>query len=67
MSRYLAETRDIIFVKAYRFLHFAKNNDKNIGKNISKNISGKYSQKLQLNNLQQVYLKLLQKEQFKTY
>ena len=31
MSRYLAETRDIIFVKAYRFLPFAKNNDKNIG------------------------------------
>ena len=40
---------------------------KNIGKNISKNLSGKYSQNvlILLNNLQQMYLKLLQKELFK--
>ena len=39
----------------------------NIGTNISKNVSGKYSQKL-LDHayLQQIQLKFLQKEQFKT-
>ena len=44
--RYSVEPRDLIFVKGYRFLSFAKNIGKNIGKNISKNLSGKYSQKL---------------------
>ena len=47
---------------------------KNIGKNISKSLSGKYSlgmvdmpQKvlIMLNNLQQMHLKLLQKEKIK--
>ena len=46
MTRYLAQTRDRIFVKGYEFLSFAKNMGKIIGKNISKNLSGKYSQKL---------------------
>ena len=44
--RYSVQPRDLIFVKGYRFLSFAKNIGKNIGKNISKNLSGKYSQKL---------------------
>ena len=40
---------------------------KNIGKNISKNVSGKYSQKHleQAKKLQQMHLKLLQKQSFK--
>ena len=36
------QPRDIIFVKDYGFLSFAKNMDKKIGKNISKNLSSKY-------------------------
>ena len=54
-------------MKGYGFLFFAKNKGKNIGKNINKKLSGKYSKKLliMLNNLQQIRLKLLQKEQFK--
>ena len=49
-------------------MSFAKNMSKNIGKNMSKNLSGKYNQNflIMLNNLQQIRLKLLQKEQFKT-
>ena len=46
MARYSVQPRDRIFVKAYRFLSFAKNVGKNIGKNISKNLNGKYSKKL---------------------
>ena len=63
---YLVQRRDGIFVKGYGFLPFAKNMGKNIGENISDNLSGKYSQKLlnMLNNLPQMRLKLLQKEQF---
>ena len=40
---------------------------KNMGKNIGKDLSGKYSQKLldHAKNLQQIHLKLLQKESFK--
>ena len=36
------QPRDIIFVKGYGFLSFAKNMRKKIGKNISKNLSSKY-------------------------
>ena len=43
--RYSVQLRDLIFVKGYVFLYFAKNMDKNIGKNITKNLSDKYSQK----------------------
>ena len=43
---YSIEPRDIIFVKGYGFLSFAKNMSKNIGKVISKDLSRKYSQKL---------------------
>ena len=48
-------------------MSFAKNVCKNIGKNISKNVSGKYTQNfvILLNNLQQMRLKLLQREKFK--
>ena len=48
-------------------MSFARNMDKNIGKNVSKNLSGKYGQKLMimLNNLQQIQLKLFQKESMK--
>ena len=40
---YSIEPRDIIFVKGYGFLSFAKNMSKNIGKVISKDLSRKYS------------------------
>ena len=43
---YSVQPRDLIFVKGYGFLFFAKNIGKNIGKNISKRLSGKYSKKL---------------------
>ena len=62
--RCLVQHRDRIFVKVYGFFTFAKNIGKNVAKNISKNLSGKYSQKLidHVNNLQQMHLKLLQKQ-----
>ena len=61
MTRYSVQPRDRIFVKDYGFLSFNRNMDKNVGKNISRNLSRKYSQKLliMLNNLLQMYLKLL--------
>ena len=46
MTRYSIQPRDLILVKGYKCLYFAKNMGKNIGKNISTNLSGKYSQKL---------------------
>ena len=62
--RYLVEPRGRIFVKCHGFFSFAKNMGKNVGKNLSKNLSSKYSQNLliMLNNLQQMHLKLLQKD-----
>ena len=45
MRCYAVQPRDLIFVKGYRFLSFAKNMSKNIGKSISNNVSGKYSQR----------------------
>ena len=65
MTHYCVQLRDQIFMKRYGFLSSAKNMGKNIVKTISKNQSGKYSQKIldnMLNNLPQVRLKLLQKE-----
>ena len=64
---YSVQPSDLIFVKSYGFLSFAKNMGKNIGKNISKNLSYKYSQKLldHAKNLPQMHLKLLQNGQFK--
>ena len=64
MTRYSVRPRDQIFVKGHVCLSFAKNIDENFGKNASKSVTGKYSQKLLIkpNNLQQMHLKLLQKE-----
>ena len=65
MTHYCVQLRDQIFLKRYGFLSAAKIMGKNIVKTISKNQSGKYSQKIldnMLNNLPQVRLKLLQKE-----
>ena len=46
MTRYSVQPRDIIFVKGYGSLSFAKNMGQKIGKNISKSSKSKYSQKL---------------------
>ena len=46
MTCYSVQPRDLIFVKGYGFLSFAKNIGKNISRNISKNLSCKYSQKI---------------------
>ena len=43
MKSYSVQPRDLILVKGYGFLSFAKNMGKSIGKNINKNLSGKYS------------------------
>ena len=66
MTRYSIEPKEKILVKSYGFLCFARNIRENIGKNINKNLSSKYSEKLakDVNNLLQMYLKLVQKEQF---
>ena len=42
---YLTESRNIIFVKGYGYLSFAKNRGNNIGKKVSKNLSDIYSKK----------------------
>ena len=69
MARYSVHPRDRIFLKliSWKYLYFAKNMGKNMDKNISKNLSRKYSRKFSiiLNNLPQMGLKLLQKEQSK--
>ena len=63
MMRYSVQARDRIFLKGYGFSSFAKNMGQNFGKNVSKNLSSKYGQTMiMLNNLQQMHLKLLQKE-----
>ena len=43
--RYSIEPRDIIYVKGYEFLSFAKNIGRHVNK-VTKNLSNKYSQKL---------------------
>ena len=45
MMLYSAQPIELIFVKGYEFLSFAKYMGKDIGKNVSKNLSGNYSQK----------------------
>ena len=64
---YSVQGNNRIFVKGYGFLSFAKNMGKNIGKNISKSIRGILIYIVRhflvmLKNLQQMHLKLLQKE-----
>ena len=46
MTRTSVQPRDLVFVKGYGLLSFAKNIGRNICKNVSKNVSGKYSKKL---------------------
>ena len=71
MTWYSVQPRDRIFVKSYEFSSFTKNMGKNIAKNIIKSLSSKYSQDqgryvlIKVSNLQQMHLKLLQKESFK--
>ena len=60
--RHSIQPKDRIFVKDYGFLSFSNNKDKNIGKSIGKKLSGKYKILIMLKNLQQMHLKLLQKE-----
>ena len=62
MMRFLVQSRNI-FVKGYGFLSFAKNMSKNIDKSQALNLVKKFL--IILNKLQQMLLKLLQKEQFK--
>ena len=50
-----------MFLKGYGFLSFARN----VGKNIVKNISKAKNFLIMLKNLQQMHLKLLQKDSFK--
>ena len=45
MAHYSVQSKDVVFVKGYGFLPFAKNIAENIGKNIIQNLSNKYSQK----------------------
>ena len=61
---YSVQPKDRIFVKSYGLLFFAKNMGKNIGKNISKNLSDNILRDFfsMLNDLLQMYLKLLQKK-----
>ena len=67
MTRYSAQLRDRIFVKSQEFLPFGKDMGKSFSKKMSINLSGKTVKNflIMLNNLQQIRLKLLQKEQFK--
>ena len=74
--RYSVQPRKQIFVKGYGFLSFARNMSKNIGKNISENLigicgSGMLNMRQNIfdhaKNLQQIHLKLLQKESFKKH
>ena len=55
--RYSVQPKDS--VQGYGFLSFVKNMGIELGKNISKNVL------IMLNNLLQMHLKLLQKEEFK--
>ena len=65
----MTQPRDRLFVKGYEFKFFAKNMGKNIGEKKSKKLIGKYSQKLldHAKHLQQIHLKLLQKDSFEKY
>ena len=75
MVYYSIELRVLIFVKGYGFLSFAKNMGKIIGHNLSKNLYKNLKKTVNTarnfliirNNLLQMHLKLLQKDQFKTH
>ena len=63
---YSVQPRDQIFVKGYRFLYFAKRVGISFGKSIVKTSVVNIARNLwiMLSNLQQINLKLLQKESF---
>ena len=72
MTRYSNEPKNQIIVKCYEFLSFAKNMSKIVFKNTRKSLNTVQECWLRvkiflimLNNLLQIYLKLLQKEKFK--
>ena len=67
MTHYSLETIDQIFAKSYGFFSFAKDRSENIRKNISKSLSSKSVSNVLImpNNLLQMPLKLLQREQLK--
>ena len=67
MRCYSVKPRHQIFVKGYGFLSFSQNSGKGIAKNIIENSSGKYRRNFlaMLHNLQQISLKLPQKNKFK--
>ena len=62
MGRYLVQPRDQEFIKGYGFLSFAKNMGKNIGKKVKTWVVNAAMKLTMLNNLQQMHLKLLQKD-----
>ena len=69
MTWYSVQPRETMFAKGYGFFSFPKNMGKNVvnvSENVSKNLSGKYSQKRldYAKNLQQMHLKLVEKEYF---
>ena len=69
MTWYSVQPRERMFAKGYGFFSFPKNMGKNVvnvSENVSKNLSGKYSQKRldYAKNLQQMHLKLVEKEYF---
>ena len=69
MTPYSNELRDQIFAKGYGILSFAKHFSKNIDRNIIKSSvvnTAKYLF-IMLNNLVQMHVKLVQKEQLKKY
>ena len=67
MNHYSLETIDQFFAKSYRFLSFVKDISENIRKNISNNLSSKSVSNILImpNNLLQMHLNLLQREQLK--
>ena len=68
MTCYSLQARDNIFVKGYGVLPFANNMGRNVGENRSKILKSKNSQKHidhAKQYLQQMHLKLTQKEKFK--
>ena len=58
------QPRDQTFAKGSGFLCFPKNMAKNVGKNIRKILRIVRKLLIMLNNLLQIYIKLLQKEHF---
>ena len=63
MATYSVQPRDRIFVKRYGFSSSAKNMGKNIGKSWLVNVVKNFL--IMLKNLQQIHLKLHQKESLK--